>query len=216
VNVILVHGFLNRGTILSDLARHLNRAGHVCHVPSLKPCDARTGIPVLAEQLRRFVQDRLSDEERFVVVGFSMGAIISRYYLQELDGHRRCDGYFSIAGPHSGTVSAFLYPSKGVYQMRPQSTFLQTLDRSADRLKEIPVVCYWSPFDVMIRPLASARWHRAEHVSVPALIHSLLVFDRRLREDLLRRLEAIEAQRAIRHTNGSMMGQGLRTSRLRT
>ncbi len=196
MNVVLVHGFLNRGGILRWLATYLTKAGHTCFTPSLKPCDARCGLPVLAEQLTRAITTNLPENSRFALVGFSMGALVSRYYLQELGGYQRVDGYFSIAGPHGGTVSAYLYPSKGVSQMRPDSEFIKQLNRTADRLSGIPATCYWTPYDLMVRPVSSAKWERAEHVRVPTMMHSLMVFDHRVYDDIRRRLSIIQVNRS--------------------
>ncbi|KAB2638790.1 MAG: alpha/beta fold hydrolase [Verrucomicrobia bacterium] len=191
MNLVLVHGFLNRGGILASLAAHLTSAGHCCFTPSLKPCDARGGLEALARELKSYIHTTLPENSRFAIVGFSMGALISRYYLQELGGRERVAAYFSIGGPHAGTVNAYLYPSKGARQMRPRSEFLAQMDRTTDRLSGIPITCYWSPFDLMIRPLSSARWPIAQQVRIPSLVHSLLVFDRRLHQDIERRLAEI-------------------------
>ena len=203
MNIVLVHGFLNRGGILGRLAAHLNSVGHVCFTPSLKPCDARCGLPALARELRCFIDTTLPEDSGFAIVGFSMGALVSRYYLQELGGSERVYAFFSIGGPHAGTVNAYLYPSEGVYQMRPHSEFLTQLDRTADRLAGIPITCYWSPFDLMIRPLASARLPKAQHVRVPSFVHSLLVLDRRLHRDIERRLSEMPPSKAIYALIGS-------------
>ncbi len=197
MHIVLVHGFLNRGGILQRLAAHLSRLGHICHTPSLKPCDARSGLPALAQQLDRYIRNNLPEDASFALIGFSMGALVSRYYLQELDGAKRVRGFFSIAGPHAGTVSAYIYPGEGVAQMRPHSDFLQALERSASRLDGLPVTCYWTPYDAMIRPLASARWQRGEQVRIPSLVHSLLVFDQRLYRDIERRIAALDVAEAI-------------------
>ena len=192
MNIVLVHGFLNSGGILRRLAAHLTAAGHTCFIPTLKPCDARCGLPVLADQLGRFIDETLPDGSHFAIVGFSMGALVVRYYLQELGGYRRSEAFFSICGPHAGTMSAYMYPSEGVSQMRPRSKLLAQLDQTVDRLDGIPITCYWTPFDLMIRPISSARWSRAELVRIPALIHSMILFDRRLYRDIERRLSRIK------------------------
>lgn len=191
MNVILVHGFLNRGGILRRVARHLTDSGHACFLPSLRPCDARQGLRALAYQLSDYIEANLGPRQRFALVGFSMGAIVARYYLQELRGWERAEAFFSIAGPHGGTLTAYLYPGAGVAELRPGSPFLRALDASAHRLARIPFTCYWTPFDLMIRPLTSARWPGAEHVRILTPLHSLLVVDSRLCRDIERRLAAI-------------------------
>lgn len=196
MNVILVHGIFNRGGIMSRLGRALTEAGHTCFAPSLKPCDARTGLPALAEQLREFVDSTLPGDSPAAIVGLSMGAIVSRYYLQELNGSERTRAFFSIAGPHAGTRMAYFYPSIGVRELRPNSVFLQRLQTTVTRLAKVQTTCYWTPYDMMIRPLASTRLPGADHVRIPSPFHSLLVFDRRLHRDVVRRLTAIELHSA--------------------
>lgn len=191
MKVILVHGFLDSGRIMESLARHLVKGGHECLVPSLKPSNARNGLPYMAQQLRSFLEEEMDEGEKFALVGFSMGALISRYYLQELDGRRRVEAFFSISGPHAGTWTAHLYPGKGVSQMRPRSHFLQQLEGSSHRLGELPVTCYWTPFDLMIIPAHSCRWTQGEEVCVPSLIHRWMPSDPRLQKDLTRRLSAL-------------------------
>ena len=188
MKVLLVHGFLDSGRILGSLAPHLAKKGHECLVPALKPCDGRDGLPRMARQLRRLLEGELDDWERFAIVGFSMGALISRYYLQELDGCRKTDAFFSISGPHAGTWTAYLYPGVGVRQMRPRSRFLNELEASSHRLGELPVTCYWTPFDLMILPAKSCRWQQGEEVCIPAWIHRWMLSDRRLHNDITRRL----------------------------
>ncbi len=194
MNIVLVHGFLNRGGILSRLAAHLTAAGHRCFVPTLTPADARGGLPAMAAQLADYIEGAVPRTERFVLVGFSMGALLSRYYLQELGGRTRAIAFFSLCGPHAGTVNAYLYPSAGARQMRPGSEFLAGLDATAERLRGLPIVCYWTPYDLMIRPLASARWSPGESVRIPVLVHSLMVFDRRLYKDIAVRIEKLAAR----------------------
>lgn len=194
MKVVLVHGFLDSGRVMGSMARHLARDGHDCLVPSLKPSDGRKGLPAMARQLQEFLEGELEAEERFALVGFSMGTLISRYYLQELDGRRRVEAFFSISGPHDGTWTAYLYPGDGVRQMRPGSSFLRDLDLSSHRLESLPVTCYWTPFDLMIIPANSCQWGRGEEVRIPSLIHRWMVSDRRLLNDLSGRLGKILAR----------------------
>ena len=194
MKVVLVHGFLESGRIMGKLARYLSEEGHECLTPSLKPCDGKDGLPKLARELHDFLEKELAEGERFAMAGFSMGSLVSRYYLQELAGHLRVDAFFSISGPHSGTWMAYFYPSDGVRQMRPGSRFLQDLDASSERLAEIPITCYWTPFDLMIIPAASCRWPMGEEMLIPSLIHRWMVSDRRLHQDISERLGKVQSR----------------------
>lgn len=191
MNVVLVHGFLDSARIMSGLYRHLSTAGHTCLAPTLKPSDARSGIPNLAEQLARCIDASLPIETPFALVGFSMGTLVCRHYLQVLGGSHRVRAFFSIAGPHSGTLAAMLYPGQGARDMRPQSGFLRHLAATVATLGRLPIVCYWSPTDPVIVPTRSARMSGAEHVRLLLTFHPLLPFDPRIYRDIERRLSLL-------------------------
>ena len=131
------------------------------------------------------------------LVGFSMGAIVCRYYIQKLSGAQRVLAFYSIAGPHEGTWTAYLYPGRGVRQLLPGSRFLRELNTSADQMPSIPVTCYWTPIDLMICPVSSARWVKGEAVCIPTLMHSLVIFNKKLYVDISERLSAISPNEAL-------------------
>ncbi len=176
---------------MAPLARHLESEDHVCFAPDLKPRDARCGIAALAEQLKRSIDDSIPRGVRFALVGFSMGALVSRYFLQELGGAERVNAFFSIAGPHAGTLLAHLYPGLGARDMQPRSALIQQLERSATIGAGIPTVCYWTPFDTMIVPLASARLPKTEQVRVSWTLHPIMTFSQQIKRDIARRLVSL-------------------------
>jgi triacylglycerol lipase len=196
MQVVIVHGFFNNALFMRPMARHLTAAGHTCHVPTLTPCDARSGLVTMAAQLRDYVQGALRDAQPFAIVGFSMGALVARYFLQELGGHERARAFYSIAGPHKGTGYASLYPGAGARDMRPKSAFLRDLDRSAAKLQSIPQVCYWTPSDVLIKPAESAVFSGAESVQIPSFSHALMLLDERLFTDIEGRLALLDQSEA--------------------
>jgi triacylglycerol lipase len=193
MNIVLVHGFLDQGSVMNPLAGFLKSCGHNCFIVTLKPNDARCGLVKLSEQLSDFVDSELGKSSQFAIIGFSMGAVISRYYLQELGGYKRAEMYISISGPHSGTLTSYLYFSKGARQMRPNSDFLSNLKASSSRLENIQKVCYWTPYDLMIIPASSCKLNDCANVKIPALLHPLMLFDKRLFLDIRQRLSEMQA-----------------------
>jgi triacylglycerol lipase len=157
-------------------------------VPSLKPVDGRRGLEPLARQLRDVVNQEFKPDESFSIVAFSMGGLVSRYYLQQLGGAARCDGLYTIATPHNGSYIAYLYPGRGTKQMRPESDFLAGLQRNLAIYDAIPVISYRNPLDVVMLPTDSPRWERAENVRFFSPIHSSLMWEKELQTDLLKRL----------------------------
>jgi triacylglycerol lipase len=124
MDVVLVHGIFDNGAIFRRLAGVLADAGHRCWVPALEPADGRTGIEDLAAKLHAYIDRHLGSDAELALVGFSMGCIVSRQYLQMRDGVRRTKAFFAISGPHEGTLTAYLYPGQGAKDLRPGSQLL--------------------------------------------------------------------------------------------
>lgn len=188
--VVLVHGiFQSEWRCFGFLRRDLEKRGVEVLVPTLKPADGSDGLPVMASQLKKEIDARFGPNGRVVVIGFSMGGLISRHYLQELGGADRCDAFFSISTPHHGTIAARAMWGEGARQMRPGSEFLTRLAATEDRLGKMPAVSYRTPADLIILPSTSSEWPRAENLRIPCPLHPMMTFSPRVRNDILRRLE---------------------------
>ena len=121
---VLVHGINDTSHVFKTMRAAFENQGHRCIVPSLTPNDGSKGLEYLAKQLQDIISAEMTGVEGDIsLVGFSMGGLISRYYLQELDGHNIVRRFFSISAPHHGTVLAYLALNLGVNQMRPGSAF---------------------------------------------------------------------------------------------
>ena len=194
MDIILVHGFGDSGRRFAPLQRRLTAAGHRCYCPTLKPADARHGIADLAQKLAAYVEAQLPGSTRFAVVGFSMGCLIARTYLQQLGGAQRACALFAISGPHQGSWLAYGYPGQGCREMRRGSAFLQQLAQSVDALGPLPLFAYRTPFDLMVLPSRSAHWPQAHNRVVPSLLHRGMVSSRVVAEDILSQLARLDGQ----------------------
>jgi len=185
---LLVHGiWQSGGGCFRCLRQDLARRGVECLSPSLRPAHAQHGLEPLARQLKTAVEDRFDDDERFTLIAFSMGGLVSRLYLQELGGAARCDALVTISTPHHGTRAAYLHPGKGAREMRPESTLLKRLAKGEDRLGEMPLVSYRTPRDAIILPSESSIWERAENLAIDCPLHPMMPGSLELRRDLLAR-----------------------------
>jgi triacylglycerol lipase len=138
------------------MGRWLEERGYRALAVDLKPSDGSVGLEKLAEQLREFVEVQLAGES-FDLVGFSMGGLVSRYYVQRLGGVERVGRLITISSPHRGTYWAYTAGNPGSLQMRPGSQFLVDLDRDMQSLERVKVVSIWTPLDLMIVPAGSSR-----------------------------------------------------------
>lgn len=186
--VVLVHGIFEDGKGFDSLKRRLEYNGIECYVPQLKPADARGGLENLAQDLKQDINTEFGDDKPFAIIAFSMGGLVSRYYLQELGGAHRCETFITISTPHHGTKVAHAYPTKGAKQMRPGSEFLKKLKASENTLKDIPIVSYRTPLDLVIIPTESSIWDRAENHSYKVALHPLMLHTKAVLDDIEKHL----------------------------
>jgi triacylglycerol lipase len=177
MNVVMVHGFADTGRLFRVLCRELAARGHSCHAPTFHPRDARLGIADLSGKLASYLRDSLAPGAPVALVGFSMGALVARHYLQALGGARSTTAFFSIAGPHEGTFNAYLFPGPGTRQMRPGSAFLRELNSGAAALGDLPVFTYRTPLDLTVHPARTTRIPNAPEVVAWCPLHSMLPGD---------------------------------------
>src|SRR5262245_56563610 len=105
--VVLVHGLGDDARTMEPLAAFLRANGfREVHAVELRPSNGDAPIEELAVQLSDAIaRVRASSRSaRVDLVGFSMGALVSRFYLQRLDGRTQVRRFVSISGPHHGTL----------------------------------------------------------------------------------------------------------------
>lgn len=189
--VVLVHGFLETGNAFKPLQKRLEARGFHCLRIKLRPNDGRGGLERLAEGLKRDIDATYGAHLPLSVVAFSMGGLVSRYYLQELGGAQRCDQLITISSPHHGTWAAYGYPSLGARQMRPGSDFLQQLAKSEHRLGNMPVTSLWTPLDLIILPSSSSVWQRADNRAYCSPLHPMMLTSPKVLAEVEQRLVSV-------------------------
>jgi triacylglycerol lipase len=187
--VVLVHGIKDTGAKMQIIADRLQQLGRSTYSIDLHPKDGSLELNLLAEQLRGFIDRHLGPTAPFDLVGFSMGGLVTRYYLQRLGGLKRVQCYVTISAPHQGTMAAYVGWGQGIVQMRPQSDFLQDLDRDVEMLSKLAVTSIWTPFDLIILPANSSQLAVGRNISLPILAHPLMVSDRRSLAAILEALD---------------------------
>jgi triacylglycerol lipase len=81
--------------------------------------------------------------------------------------------------PHNGTAIAYASLRPGCVQMRPNSAFLQDLNRDVAMLKQLNFTSIWTPYDLMIVPAHSSRLPLGTEVIVPSKLHPWMLTDSR-------------------------------------
>ncbi len=175
--VVLVHGLTDTNVIFKPMTAYLQKHGWSVHSVNLLPSNGDCELDLLAEQLDTFINSALHDQQPFDLIGFSMGGIVSRYYVQRLGGLDRVQRFITIASPHNGTLTAHLSQRPGCVQMRPNSPFLNDLNRDVPILDKLDFTSIWTPMDLMIVPATSSQLQVGRNIQVNVPLHSWMVQD---------------------------------------
>lgn len=178
--VLLIHGIGDTQRVFDSMATYLGDRGWVTHRLDLVPNNGAVGLDVLALQVRDYVNTHLAAGP-FDLLGFSMGGIVSRYYVQRLGGLLKVQRFITLSAPHRGTVLAYGRQTPGVRQMRPTSAFLRDLNSTlAVDLAQVQFTSLWTPWDLMILPATSSRLPVGQMAQFPVVAHPLMLRDRRV------------------------------------
>ena len=101
-----------------------------------------------------------------------MGGVVTRQYLQEMGGARRCQKLIAISAPHHGTKTAWIYPTRGAEDLRPGSPFLKNLEKTEGRLGKMAIASFRTPVDLTIVPASSSIWERADNQALTKTINT--------------------------------------------
>jgi len=190
MKIVMVHGIWETGAIYRRMAAHLSQLGHTCLHPDLQPANGAHGLRDLAEKLRDIIDQQFGRDEPIALVGFSMGTLISRIYLQTLGGAQRTTHFFTISGPHRGTLNAHLWPGKAARDMRYGSKLLTELNHDLRAFENIEVHSYRTPYDLFILPARSSHLDWAENHLIRAVFHHRMVVQPQIFEHIAARLES--------------------------
>ena len=175
--VLLVHGMNDTGKVFSKMAPLLSQWGFSVYDLDLIPNNGDECLDCLAQQLADYIEKAFSPEQGLDLVGFSMGGIVSRYYVQQLGGIDRVQRFITISSPHRGTMLAYGSQRPGCLQMRPDSPFLKDLNRDISMLERLNFTSIWTPLDLMIVPANSSQMPVGKDVQVLVPLHPWMLID---------------------------------------
>ena len=177
--VLLVHGINDTGAVFNKMAFYLRQQGLSVYTVDLIPNNGSEVLEKLAQQVANYVNDTFEAARPVDIVGFSMGGIVSRYYIQRLGGINKVQRFITISSPHKGTIIAYGTWLAGAVQMRPNSDFINDLNADFKMLKQLNFTSIWTPYDLMILPASSSRLGIGKEVTIPVILHPLMLTDTR-------------------------------------
>ena len=177
--MLLIHGLGDGESVVAPLRRGLDglSAGPFITVSyqAFGP-DIRAAARVLGEQVE--LASARSPGRSAVVIGYSLGGLVARYYVQALGGDVHVPLVITLATPHGGTAAALLAPPHPLMrQLRPGSTLLAELAEPAVGCRT-RFVAFYSDFDEVVIPASRGRIDhpdlKARNVLVPGVGHLTL------------------------------------------
>ncbi|MEM7673165.1 MAG: alpha/beta fold hydrolase [Verrucomicrobiota bacterium] len=197
-DVLLVHGIFDTGHVFTRIARALSAEGWNAYTPSMSPPNGSLSLDELARQIAEFMRQNeigQNPDHPWILVGFSMGGLVSRALLQNHGVSHLPKALVTIGCPHHGSILTYFFWGRGTRDMRPTSRFLKKLKKSEDTLPS-PLPCYslWTPLDLMIIPSRSSLWNRACNEIHWAPLHPWLLIS----NSVIRRILEIASKSLIR------------------
>jgi triacylglycerol lipase len=183
--ILLIHGITDTTLVFRQMTAYLSAQGCAVHSFDLKPNNGDMPLEKLAVQVADYIAKSFDPEQLLDIIGFSMGGIVARYYIQRLGGIKRVQRFISISAPNNGTFTAYLSRRPGCMQMRPESPFLQDLNQDSAMLANLNFTVIWTPLDLMIVPPSSSQMPIGKEVIVPSRFHGWMIADERCHQAVI-------------------------------
>ena len=176
--IFLVHGLWNDPKLFEKLIKKINKDDYELYRPHLPHRFGKTSLKDLARALDSKIEELVGPEVEVDIVGFSMGGLISRLWLQNHGGFLRTKRFFSIGTPHFGTYTAQMIPSSfmpGIADMKRGSRLLSQLNNDLTSLEKVECISFFTKWDLMTFPGWQAKLSIGESYQLPVLTHKELI-----------------------------------------
>ena len=176
--IILIHGLWNTSSIFSLISSKLDEKEVEYFAPTLNHAFGMTSIVELANLMDQLIVEKYGLEQEIDILGFSMGGIIGRYWINKLNGHKRTKRFITIGSPHNGTLTSQLvpkYPFRGISEMKINSSLLRDLANYDYFLNDIDCISFFTYWDLMVFPGWRANLNVGEKISLNIFKHRNLV-----------------------------------------
>lgn len=191
IPLVLVHGLWDTPRLFHRLIQGLDQPDRPLLAPHLPHGLGWIPLRQLASRLDQHIQQRFGADTRVDLLGFSMGGIIGRVWLQQLGGARRTHRFISVGSPQQGTLTAQWIPRwlfAGLADMKCGSALLRSLNADLSPLADLDCVSYFCRWDLMVVPGWQARLPVGTARGIPVLTHQQLIAHPRSLDVLLQTL----------------------------
>ena len=178
IPLVLVHGLWDTPRLFHRLIQGLDQPDRPLLAPHLPHGLGWVPLRELASRLDLHIQQRFGADTRIDLLGFSMGGLIGRIWLQELGGAQRTRRFFSVGSPQQGTLAAQMIPRPllaGAADMKVGSRLLRDLNRQPAALAGIECSSFFCRWDLMVCPGWRAVLPLGRCEEIPVWTHQQLI-----------------------------------------
>ncbi len=189
--LVLVHGLLDSPAVFGPLLRALGGGRGDPLIPALPLRLGLTPIETAAGELGRWIDAAYPGATPIDLLGFSIGGVIARTWIQHHGGHRRTRRFISVGSPQQGTLTAWPWPRRlfrGLADLRFGSALLRALNGDLTTLAGIDCHSFYSALDLAVLPGWQAVLPIGERTLLPVATHPQLLRDPAAIEPLAREL----------------------------
>ena len=176
--IFLIHGLWNNPKLFEKLTKKIKEDDYQMYIPHLPHKFGKTSIWRLARDLDSKIEQLVGPEKEIDIVGFSMGGLISRLWIQDYNGFLRTKRFFTIGTPHFGTYTAQLMPNffmPGIAEMKRGSNLLSKLNHDLTSLEKVECTSFFTKWDLMSFPGWQAKLSIGDSYHLPVLTHKELI-----------------------------------------
>jgi len=150
-----VHGLLDSPRVFNALKQRLGEQRQPLLIPDLPLRLGLTPVPEAAELLGSHIEAAFGLEQPVDLLGFSIGGVIARTWIQLLGGHHRTRRFISVGSPQQGTLTAQPWPGRllaGIADLKWGSPLLEQLNGNLDTLAGVECCSFYSAIDLAVLP----------------------------------------------------------------
>jgi len=147
-------------------------------IPRLPQRFGLTPIELQAALLGTHIDASFGLEQPIDLLGFSMGGVIARAWIQLLGGYRRSRRLISVGSPQQGTLTAGPWPRwplAGIADLKPGSPLLHRLNSNLTTLQDVDCCSFYCEPDLMVMPAWRAVLPIGPGKNLPVRYHHQLM-----------------------------------------
>ena len=178
--LVLVHGLWDTPRLFHRLQERRGDRRFPLLVPHLPIWLGRTPVQELARILGSHIEAAFGPHTPIDLLGFSMGGVIGRTWIQLQGGHCRTRRFISVGSPQQGTFTAQPWSSRlfrGLADVKRGSALLTELNSNLDTLAGLECHSFYSALDLAVLPGWRAVLPVGGRTPLPVATHPQLLRD---------------------------------------